>query len=85
MDRPDRRRVDALRRVEESTLHEAIPDAFLEDPLVAGEFPSPAAARDRYRTWLSTRLDASDTFTQDAIDARTERQRMPPVRRTARR
>lgn len=63
----------------------ALPDAFLSDPLVAADFPSPDAARDRYRRYLTARLEASSAFVQDAIAARAEKRSAPPVRLTARR
>lgn len=64
---------------------DAIPDPFLEDPTVATDFPTAAAARDRYRSFLHARLAASRNFVEDAIAARAEKRSEPPVRLTSRR
>jgi len=62
-----------------------VPDALLTDPVGCREFASPAAARARYRSYLTTRLRAPREFVAEAIRARDERRREPAPRLSARR
>jgi hypothetical protein len=67
----------------------AIPDDFLEDPLLAGEFPDVAAHRDRYRRFLTARL-APDSegfrpFARGAEEARLAHRASRPRKLEARR
>ena len=63
----------------------AVPDALLLDPLIAHDFPSPDRARDRYREYLVTRLEAPRAFVLQALQAREVRLQQPIKRRQARR
>jgi hypothetical protein len=47
-----------------------IPDELLEDPLLAGEFPSAREHRARYRSWLLTRLEGPRAFAEAAEGVR---------------
>ena len=51
-----------------ATIVELIPDGWLQD---ADTFADPAAQRQAYRRFLEARLQASGTFTQEAIRARS--------------
>jgi HipA-like kinase len=63
----------------------AVPDALLRDPLIAGEFPTAAAAKLRYREYLLDRLADPRDFVTEAIEARERRLNAPLLRRQARR
>ena len=62
-----------------------VPDALLTDPVSCREFSSAAAARARYRAYLTTRLRAPRDFVAEAIRARDELLREPARRLSARR
>jgi hypothetical protein len=62
-----------------------VPDALLTDPVSCREISSAAAARDRYRAYLTTRLRAPRDFVAEAIRARDEVLREPARRLSARR
>ena len=62
-----------------------VPDALLRDPLIAGEFPSAAAARDRYLEYLSARLAEPRDFVAEAVETRLRRLGEPLLRRQTRR
>jgi hypothetical protein len=62
-----------------------VPDALLTDPVSGGEFSSAAAARDRYRAYLTARLEAPRDFVAEAVRARDEALREPARRLSARR
>jgi hypothetical protein len=62
-----------------------VPDALLRDRLIAPEFPSAAAARDRYREYLLQRLAPPRDFVAEAIEAQARRRNAPMLRRQARR
>lgn len=64
---------------------ERVPDALLEDPSIAADFPSPAAARARYREYLCTRLRGPRAWVAEAAAARERRRSEPPRRLQARR
>jgi hypothetical protein len=63
----------------------AVPDALLEDAAVARDHPDAAAARDRYRQFLTTRLGAPRAFAAEASAARERKLREPPVPLSSRR
>ena len=48
----------------------AVPDELLADPVIAGEFDGPDAARDRYLRYLTDRLRGPRAFVDEAIRAR---------------
>jgi hypothetical protein len=62
-----------------------VPDPLLMDPVIAGEFVSPDAARARYRDYLLQRLNATRAFVAEAKSAREIRLTEPIQRRHARR
>jgi hypothetical protein len=49
---------------------ESVPDALLMDRIGAGDFPTAAAARERYRAYLGKRLRAPRAFVAEALAAR---------------
>ena len=63
----------------------AIPDALLQDGAYKSDGDEPAAARERYRSYLTIRLAGPRAFVTTAEKMRRERQKEVPVRRTARR
>ncbi len=63
----------------------AVPDELLDDSVVAGEFASAAAARERYVDYLTTRLRSPRAFVTEAIEARERAHRTAPLRVAARR
>ena len=62
----------------------AVPDSLLL-PTGAGDPPTPAAARDRYRRWLGRRLEAPRAFAEEAVAARAHALENPRGRVGARR
>ena len=62
-----------------------VPDEMLESPAVAADFPSAAAARDRYAGYLITRLQGPRDFVAEAGAAQARIARMPVQRVQARR
>ena len=62
-----------------------VPDALLTDDVGGQEFATAAAARERYRDYLLTRLRAPRDFVAHAMDARERRRHEPPKRLHARR
>lgn len=62
-----------------------VPDDLLADPLIAADFSSPAAARERFAEYLSTRLRAPRAWVAEAITARERRLAEPPRPLKARR
>ena len=62
-----------------------VPDALLLDPVIAGEFSSPDAARVRYQDYLLQRAHAPHAFVAEAARARDMRLHEPIQRRKARR
>ncbi len=62
-----------------------VPAELLADPLVADDFPSEAAHRDRYRRYLVTRLQAPRAFATAAEEVRRARRAAPPRAFQARR
>ena len=63
----------------------SVPDALLQDKLIATEFPSAAAARQRYHDYLVQRAGAPRAFLDEALAAREARLKEPLQRRHARR
>ena len=63
---------------------DAVPDSLLS-PTAAGDPPTPAEARDRYRRWLGRRLEAPRAFADEAAAARTRALENPRERVGARR
>ena len=63
----------------------ALPDALLADPLVAADFPTPDAARERYLAYLTTRIQAPRVFVAEAAAARSKAATEPPRRLHSRR
>jgi hypothetical protein len=68
-----------------SAILAAVPDAWLMDPVHAGEFPSADAARERYLEYLGTRLAAPRGFADEAVQARERLLKEPPRPLRARR
>ena len=62
-----------------------VPDALLTDPVSGSGFPTAAAARARYRSYLSDRLAAPRLFLAEAIAARERLRRQPARPLSARR
>ena len=62
-----------------------VPDALLEDPALAADFPSPDAARERYAGYLATRLRGPRAWVAEAAAARERRRTEPPRRLHSRR
>jgi hypothetical protein len=67
-----------------AALH-AVPDDLLVGPTGAGDAPTAEAARERYLTYLTTRLDAPRAFVSVAAEAREALRREPRRRLSARR
>ena len=63
----------------------AVPDELLYAESIRSEFPSPAAARNRYVEYLTTRARAPRSFLDEAISARKRADRTPPKRVHSRR
>jgi hypothetical protein len=63
----------------------AVPDVLLAAPPLDADAPSPDALRERYRSYLLTRLEAPRVFVSAAISARTQLLSEPPRRLSARR
>ena len=63
----------------------AVPDALLTAPPADSDTPSAAAARERYRSYLLTRLENPRAFVAAAIAARERLLREPPRPLSARR
>ena len=79
---------ELARLLTEGVLNEivqAVPDALLEDAAYRSDGDTPAAARERYRTYLAMRLAGPRAFVTTAGKMRAERLEDVPVRRTARR
>jgi hypothetical protein len=64
---------------------DAVPDALLVDAERNADFPTAAAARERYVQYLTARLAASDAFVTEAEAARVRVLQSPPRRVAARR
>jgi hypothetical protein len=64
---------------------ESIPDDLLRAGLLAEEFPSAEAARERYRRYLAARLQAPRTFVSEAGRAQKALLATPPLLKKARR
>ena len=63
----------------------AVPDAMLSDASIKADFVSSSAARDRYVSYLTTRLQSPRAFVEESIAARDRAGRSPRVRLAARR
>ena len=63
----------------------AVPDAMLSDASIKSEFASTGSARDRYVSYLTTRLQSPRSFVEESVSARDRAVRSPPVRLAARR
>lgn len=63
----------------------AVPDALLAGPLTTGDFASAEEARDRYVSYLETRLQSPRAFAAEAVAAREKLLREPPRSLSARR
>jgi hypothetical protein len=63
----------------------AVPDALLVAPPLDVDAPSPDALRERYRSYLLTRLEAPRDFVSAAMTAREQLLSEPPRRLSARR
>ncbi|MDQ2889440.1 MAG: aminotransferase class I and II [Gemmatimonadota bacterium] len=63
----------------------AIPDALLSDAAFVSDGDTPSSARNRYRSYLTTRLASPRAFVAAATEMRAARLQDLPVRRTARR
>jgi hypothetical protein len=64
---------------------ETIPDVWLSAPEVASDFSGTEAARDRYASYLETRISAPRAFVSEAVEAQKRHARMPVQRLMARR
>jgi hypothetical protein len=62
-----------------------VPDELLRDPRIATDFPSAAAARERYLDYLGTRLTAPRAFVAEAIAAQEAARAAPATPLSARR
>jgi hypothetical protein len=62
-----------------------IPDEWLVAPAIAADFSGPEAARDRYASYLSTRIGTPRAFVTEAVEAQLRHARMPVQRLKARR
>ncbi|MEO8575131.1 MAG: HipA family kinase [Gemmatimonadales bacterium] len=74
--------------LDESKIREvvaAVPDELLTSPAIVADFKSTDKARDRYASYLITRVKSPRAFVQEAIDAKGRAGRMPPLRVKARR
>lgn len=79
---------DLSARLTQSVLADVVsrlPDALLADPLVAADFPTPQAARERYLAYLTTRIHPPRAFVAEAIAAREKAAAEPPRRVHSRR
>jgi hypothetical protein len=63
----------------------AVPDEMLGDAAIKSDFASAGSARDRYASYLTTRLESPRAFVEESISARDRAGRSPPVRLAARR
>jgi hypothetical protein len=63
----------------------AVPDAMLSDASVAADFTSAGAARERYVSYLTTRLESPRDFVEESIAAHDRARRSIPIRLAARR
>jgi hypothetical protein len=63
----------------------AVPDEFLKDASVTVDFPYVRAARERYVSYLTSRLESPRAFVDEAIAARDRASRSAPIRLAARR
>lgn len=68
-----------------SNVLDNVPDALLSDAAYLADGDSPSSARERYRAYLTTRLEGPRTFAMTAGMMRTERLQEVPLQRTARR
>jgi hypothetical protein len=68
-----------------SAIVDRIPDALLADPAYQADGDDPAAARERYRTYLNKRISSPRAFAETATMARATRLADVPQQRTARR
>lgn len=62
-----------------------LPDALLADPLVAADFPSIEATRERYLSYLLTRIASPRAFVAEATAAKSKAATEPPRRLHSRR
>lgn len=62
-----------------------VPDALLTDPVSCRDFESAAAARERYRDYLTSRLASPRAWVAEAIRARDAQAAAPPQRLSSRR
>jgi hypothetical protein len=63
----------------------AVPDTMLTDASVAADFTSVSSARERYVSYLTTRLRWPRSFVDESIVARARASRSAPIRLSARR
>jgi hypothetical protein len=80
------RRLTAI--LDESALRAAVnrvPDAWLVDPVAGTDFSSPEEARDRYVSYLQTRVAEPRAFVQEAVEAHDRLRNTPPSLLSARR
>ncbi|HVF39556.1 MAG TPA: HipA family kinase [Gemmatimonadaceae bacterium] len=63
----------------------AIPESLIDDPAITSEFASTTVARERYVSYLTTRLESPRAFVHEAEEARVRVTRMVPQRMAARR
>lgn len=79
---------ELARMLDETVIREvvaAVPDEFLGAPAIAAEFPTPAAARERYGEYLLMRILPPRAFATEAEMARQRSARMPVQRIFSRR
>jgi hypothetical protein len=75
-------------RLDRAALEEAVaalPDELLRDDRIASDFPSAAAARERYLDYLSTRLAPPRDFVAEAVAAQAALRAAAPVHLSSRR
>ena len=68
-----------------ASVMDLVPDELLAGPHASGDFSSAGEARERYRWYLTARLDAADEWVAEADAAREMVLREPPKRIHARR
>ena len=64
---------------------QAVPDALFQAPAVSADFSNAEAARDRYASYLSMRLESPRAFVDEAVAASARSARIPAQRIPARR
>jgi len=85
IDRADEQMADKLSTDMIERVVAAVPDTMLADPSVTTEFPTVTSARERYVSYLTTRLQSPRAFVDESVAARDRASHTAPVRLAARR